>query len=183
MGMQQMQPELERLRERHKDSPKELLKEQLALNKKYKVRPLSLLLSMAVQIVVVIALYFALFREGFPEIQMELLYPFVSVPEAVSTGFFGVLYLLAPRHVLLAVLVGATQYLAIRLTLRRTPIPEHLPPERAVVHRMQQSMMLYFMPATIAVVSYFFAGAVGLYFLASNIISLGQEWLIKKHVL
>jgi YidC/Oxa1 family membrane protein insertase len=92
------------------------------------------------------------------------------------------LNLLTPGHYILAALVGATQYLAIRLTLRRTPPPSSAAPEKVAAHRMQQQMMLYFMPALMAVFSYFFAGAVGLYFLTGNLISLLQEWLIARRL-
>jgi len=47
---------------------------------------------------------------------------------------------------------------------------------------MQQNMMLYFMPAVMAVTSYYFAAAVGVYFVASNLFSVGQEWLIRRQL-
>jgi membrane protein insertase Oxa1/YidC/SpoIIIJ len=53
-------------------------------------------------------------------------------------------------------------------------------PERAAAQKMQRHLMLYFMPALMAVISYTFPAAVGLYFTAGNLISLGQEWWIKR---
>jgi len=183
MGMQAMQPELDTASERYKNDKEALARERMALLKKYKVNPFAGIAALAIQLVVIIALYFALFHEGFPAINAELLYAFVSAPAAVSTSFFGLLDLLTPYHLLLSVLVGASQYVAIWLTLRRTPLSATLHPDKVAVQRLQQNMMLYAMPALMAVISYTFAGAVGLYFLVSNLVSVLQEWLIRRHIL
>jgi YidC/Oxa1 family membrane protein insertase len=179
MGMQAMQGDLDIATERYKNDSEALARERMALLKKYKVNPFAGIVALVVQLVLIIALYYALFREGFPQIDQSILYSFVPMPDTISTTFFGLIDLLAPHHLILALLVGATQYLAIRLTLKRTPAPA-AGGDKAAVHKMQQQMMLYFMPALMAVFSYFFAGAVGLYFLAGNIISLGQEILVRR---
>ena len=182
MGMQAMQGDLEEVKEKHKHDKETLAREQIALFKKHKVNPLAGFGALFIQLGVLIALYFALFNEGFPVIKTALLYSFVQAPAEVSTTFFGLANLLEPKHLVLAVLVGATQYVAIWLTLRRTPVRGSLPPEKLAAQQMQQHMMLYLMPVVMAATSYFFAAAVGLYFLASNLFSIGQEWLIRRQV-
>ncbi len=181
MGMQAMQGDLDVLKEKHKDDKEAHAREQMALFKKHKVNPLAGFGALFIQLAVIIALYFALFREGFPVINPALLYAFVHMPDIVSTGFFGIIDLLTPKHIVLAVLVGATQYFAIRLTLGRTP-PSAAGGDKAAVARMQQQMMLYMMPAVMAVTSYYFAAAVGLYFVTSNLFSVGQEWIIRRRI-
>jgi len=47
---------------------------------------------------------------------------------------------------------------------------------------MQQQMMLYFLPAVMAFASYSLPAAVGLYFATGNVVSLGQEWVIRKQL-
>ena len=178
MGMAAMQPDLDRVSEQYKDDKAALTRERMALLKKYKVNPFAGFGALIIQLVVLIALYFALFHEGFPVINEALLYGVVQVPAQVSTTFFGLMDLLAPHNILLALLVGATQYLAIRLTLRRTPAPTH--PDKQAAHRMQTAMMLYFMPALMAIVSYTFPAAVGLYFVIGNLVSLFQEWILMR---
>jgi YidC/Oxa1 family membrane protein insertase len=178
MGMAAMQPELDAVSERYKDDKEALTRERMALLRKYKVNPFAGFGALIVQLVVLIALYFALFREGFPVINEGLLYGFVHAPAEVSTTFFGLIDLLSPHHLVLALVVGATQYLAIRLTLRRTPTPSH--PDKQAAHRMQTAMMLYFMPMLMAVVSYTFPAAVGLYFVVGNLVSLLQEWILMR---
>lgn len=178
MGMQAMQPDLDAAEAKYKDDKEALTRERMALLKKYKVNPFAGFGALLIQLVVLIALYFALFREGFPVIDQSLLYSFVQMPAQVSTTFFGLVDILSPHHIVLALLVGATQYMAIRLTLRRTPSPTN--PDKEAAHKMQSMMMLYFMPALMAVVSYTFPAAVGVYFVTGNLVSLGQEWILKR---
>lgn len=180
MGMAAMQSDLDQLKLKHKDDKEALAREQMGLFKKHKVNPLAGFGALFIQLAVIIALYFALFREGFPAIDLDLLYSFVHAPASVTTTFFGT-DLLTPHHIVLALLVGATQYAAIWLTLSRTPIAVATG-EKAAAARMQQQMMLYLMPAVMALTSYYFAGAVGIYFTATNIFSVGQEWLIKRQL-
>lgn len=180
MGMQAMQPELDTMSERYKDDKEALARERMALLKKYKVNPFAGIVALILQLTLLIALYFAMFREGFPAVDHALLYSFVQAPVTISTNFFGLLDLLVPHHIILALLVGGSQYLAIRLTLMRTPAPQGASKDKLAAHQMQQQMMRYFMPALMAVFSYFFAGAVGLYFLTSNVVSLGQEILVRR---
>jgi len=176
VGMQAMQPELDAAEEKYKGDKEGLTRERIALLKKYKVNPFAGFGALIIQLVVLIALYFALFHEGFPVINEALLYSFVHVPAQVSTTFFGLIDLMGSHHIPLAVLVGFTQYLAIRLTLRRTPSPKH--PDKEALHRMQSNLMLYFMPALMVVVSYSFPAAIGVYFLTSNLVSVLQEYIL-----
>lgn len=183
MGMQAMQLELDAATKKYKDNPEALTTARLELLKKHKVNPLAGIATLVIQLVVLISLYYAMFREGFPTITEHLLYSFVHTPAAVNTHFLGILDLLAPHHIILALLVGATQYLTISFTLARTNAAQSsLPPEKAAAQRMQSAMMLYFMPALLTVFGYFFPGAVGLYFVTGNVLSFGQELLIKRQL-
>ena len=180
MGMTAMQEDLDVLKEKHKDDKETIAREQMALFKKHKVNPLAGFGALIIQLVVLISLYFALFREGFPQINHQLLYTFVHAPEVISTTFFG-LNLLTPHHVVLALIAGVTQFGAIWLTLSRTAKPKGTD-DKAAAARMQQQMMLYVMPGVLALTSFYFAGAVGIYFAATNVFSIFQEWLIRRQL-
>ncbi len=179
IGMAALQPELESLKDKYKNDRERMAREQMALFKRHKVNPLATIFVLIIQLVVMLALYFALFHEHLPAVDTDFLYSFVPAPAHVSTSFFGLLNLLTPHHFVLAALVALSQYVAIALTLRRTPVAANMPAERAQVQKMQQNLMLYLMPALIGGFSFFLPGAVGLYFLAGNVLSVGQEWLIK----
>jgi len=180
MGMAAMQGELDEVSKKLKDKPKELTEARIALLKKYKVNPLASVGTLIIQLVVLIALYYAMFREGFPNIEEKLLYSFVHAPAAVNTHFLGLVDLLAPHYLSIAVIVALTQYAAIRLTVARTSKSQKLDADKAAIARMQNNMMLYFLPVMLAVFGYIFPAAVGLYFIVGNLFSVGQEWLIRR---
>ncbi len=113
----------------------------------------------------------------------ELLYPFVHVPAVVDITFFGLLQLMQPHNIALSIVVAGLQYGVAHLSMARTSAgAANLPKERQAAHRMQRSMMLYFLPVLMGVVSYSLPAAVGLYFAAGNLVSLGQELVIKRQL-
>ena len=182
MGLQAAQGELEAVNEKYKKNPEERMRKTRELFAKYNIRPLMGFAAIFVQFAVFIALYFALFREGFPNIDQNLLYAFVNTPTTISTNFFGLVDLLESRNALLALVVALTQYVTVRFTISRTNATTTVSGERAAAQRMQQNMLLYAMPVLMGVVSFFFPSAFGLYLAVGNLISLGQEWLIRKHL-
>lgn len=181
MGMQAAQPVLDEINKKYKDDTQERTKRTMQVFKERGIKPFSSLLSLFVQIPIFIALYLAFFREGLPEINGELLYSFVQAPESVNTMFLGVLDLLSPHNIALVIVVGGLQYLVAHFSILRMPQRE-LPPERAAAHKMQQYVMLYFLPILMAVFSYYLPAGVGLYFAASSLISLAQEWIIRRQI-
>lgn len=185
MGMQAMQGELEEIKEKYKNDREQQSRLMLGLYKKYNVNPLSMFLSIFIQIPIFIALYFAFFQTTLPAINTALLYPFVVVPELVNIHFLGVLNLALPHNLILVAVVGALQYLVMKLSVARTQnntAAKNLPPEKLMAQKMQQNMMLYMLPGIIAAVTYTTPAAVGLYFAAGSIISIGQEWLIRRQI-
>jgi YidC/Oxa1 family membrane protein insertase len=183
MGMQKVQGELDEINKKYKDDADERARRTMELFKQHKVRPFAGLLGLVVQIPIFIALYYAFFREGLPHIAANLLYSFVAAPTAVNTHFLGLLNLLAAHNVALGMFVGFLQWAVVKLSLGRAPAPSATQPaDKAQAQRMQQQMMLYAMPVLYAVITYTLPAAAGLYFAATNIISLGQEWLIRREL-
>lgn len=179
MGMAAIQPELDEINRKYKDDPRQRTEKTLALFREKNIRPFAGLLALVIQIPIFIALYFVFFREGLPAIDTTLLYSFVPAPASVQTTFMGALDLLAAHNLVLTVLVGGSQYLVTRLSLARTPARGGTP-EKQAVQRMQRSLMLYLLPGLMTVLAYTFPAGVGLYFLTSNLVSIGQEWYLKR---
>lgn len=179
IAMAAVQPEIDEINRKYKDNAEERARRTMALFKERKVRPLAGLLALLVQIPIFIALYFVFFKEGLPNIDTALLYSFVSVPAMVQTNFFGILDLLATNNILLAAIVGGTQYLVTKFSLARTPAKTGSP-ETEMAHKLQRSLMLYVLPGFMTVLSFTFPSGVGLYFATGNIISLAQEFYIKR---
>ncbi len=184
MGMQAVQGEIDEINEKFKDNPDEKAKRTMQLFKDKKIRPFAGFVAILVQIPIFIALYYAFFRENLPHIATNLLYPFVSSPQVVNLQFLGFLDLLKPHNIPLAVIVGGLQYLVVKVSLMRVKrgAPQNLDSKKAQTQAMQQNMMLYFMPALYVVISYSLPAAAGLYFGVGNLISLGQEFLIRHQL-
>ncbi len=185
MGMQALQGELDEINTKYKDDTKKRGELTMDLFRKHKVRPISAFLSLLVQIPVFIALYYAFFNEGLNPIATDLLYSFVQVPSVVATNFFGLVDLLATHNVVVAVLVAVLQYLVVLYSFARmdTPKASAKQSDKERMMGMQRKLMLYFLPALMGVVSYSVPSAVGIYFIAGSVISLGQEWYIQRQML
>jgi YidC/Oxa1 family membrane protein insertase len=183
MGMQAAQVELDEINQKYKDNSEEKARRTLALYKERNIRPFASILALLVQLPIFIALYFALFREGLPHIAQNLLYSFVGAPHAVNTNFLGILDLTQSHNFVIPVIVGGLQFAVAYISMSRmknssAPIPK----EKKAALAMQQNMMLYMFPFLMAFVSYTLPAAVGLYFITSNFISVGQELIIKRQL-
>jgi len=182
MGMQAVQGELAEINKKYKDDSAERAKQTMALYKANKISPFASILALLIQLPIFLALYFAFFREGLPNVDASLLYSFVHVPDMVNLQFLGFVNLLTPHNILLSLLVGGLQYLVTYFSLARTTPSPHIAPEKQTAQKMQQRLMLYFLPALMAMISYSLPAAVGLYFATGNAFSLGQEWLIRRQM-
>ncbi len=184
MALQAVQPELDDLKEKLKGNQQELIRRQGELFQKHHIRPLSMLGSVVLQLVIFLSLSYVFFRLGLPHIRTDLLYPFVHAPAVVNEVFLGFFDLTTPHHWFLALLVALCQFFVMLLSLARTvPNLSRMNDEQRRAHKLQRQMMLYMLPLVMAVAAYFPAGAVGLYLLVSTLISLGQEWLIRRRPL
>jgi YidC/Oxa1 family membrane protein insertase len=184
MGMAAVQGDLDEINEKYKDDANEKAKRTMALYKEKNIRPLAGFVAIIVQIPIFIALYYSFARENLPHIDTNLLYSFVHVPSEVNIIFLGILNLLNAHNIILAVIVAFLQYLVVRLSILRTnrATTKPLAADKAQMQAMQQNLMMYAMPALYAVIVYTLPAVAGLYFGVSNLISLGQELLIRSQL-
>ena len=184
MAMQAVQPELNRINEKHKDDASVRAQETAALFLKHRIKPFSLIFSTIIQLVIFIGLSYVFFRLAPPTIHSELLYSFVRTPGVVGTHFLGFLDVTARNNFILALLVGATQYYAIKLSLDRTgkPAPDATP-EKIAAQKMQRNMMIVMLPVMGAVFTYTFPAGVGIYMVVTSLVSVAQEMIIKQRPL
>ena len=170
--------EINRIKERHKSDKQAQGKAIMDFYREKKINPFAGILPIFIQIPVVIALYYVFFKGGLPVIDASLLYSFVPTPAAVDMHFLGIA--LAGKSVFLALLVGVTQYVQGRLSLP-PPKPRGEKPSLGedLAHGMHLQMK-YMMPVFMAFVSYAVSGAVALYFITSNVFTIGQEMYLRK---
>ncbi|HEV8666588.1 MAG TPA: YidC/Oxa1 family membrane protein insertase [Candidatus Paceibacterota bacterium] len=184
MGMAAIQGDLDEINEKYKDDPTEKAKQTMALYKERNIRPLAGLVAVIAPIPIFIALYYSISREGLPHIETNLLYSFVHAPATVNIIFLGFLNLLTPHNIGLALVVALLQYAVVRLTVLRTNRSNTKPlsPEKAQAQAMQQNLMLYALPVVFGFIVYSLPAVAGVYFAATNVISIGQELIIRHQM-
>ena len=186
MGMAAVQGELDEINEKYKDDPTEKAQRIMALYKERNIKPFSSFIAVLAPIPIFIALYYSIAREGLPHIDTNLLYSFVHVPTTVNVEFLGFLNLLASHNIPLSIIVAFLQYLVVRLSITRTKkattTAKPLAADKAQAQAMQQNLMLYALPILYVFIVYSLPAVAGLYFGVTNLISVGQELLIKRQI-
>lgn len=172
--LKKIQPEINKIKEETPDRT-EQAKKTLELYKKAGVNPLSGCLPVLIQIPIVISLYYVFFQ-GLV-FNTDILYGGVSVPETVKTTFFGAD--LAGKSLVLALLAGITQFFQITIANKRTTIQEGSGIQ-AQIGKSLQFQMKYILPIFITLIAYRISGAVALYWVVNNIVSIVIELVISK---
>lgn len=175
MRMKALEPELNRIKTTVTDKA-EQNRQTYALYKEKKVNPFSSCLLVLVQLPVIIALYWV-FLKGF-DVATAAPYSFVHLPESFNLRFLG-FFDLGTRSIVLAVIAGITQYIQGVLAQGRQgkSSAEGMAGQFA---QTMQTQMLYVLPIMIAVIAYRVSAAVALYWITSNIFTIGQE-LYTRH--
>lgn len=159
-AMQKLQPEMQRLKDRHKDDQVALQKEMMELYRRNKVNPLSGCVPMLLQIPIFVGLYNALMHS------IELRHaPFMlwindlAAPDRLDVAGFGI--------PVLVLLMGASMVLQQWLT------PQQGDPT-------QQRIMLL-MPVVFTFMFIGFPSGLVLYWLVNNVLSIAQQyWMLRS---
>lgn len=180
--LKRINPQLEELKETHKDDQQKQVKEMFALYKKHGVHPLSGFLTLLIQLPVIFSLYWIFYRGGFPVIDTTLLYSFVPQPESVSMHLFDFIDLTA-KSIPLAFLAGATQF--VHAWIAMEPPQTNTKPGESMKDDIMRSLHIqtrYILPLVIMFVAYTISAAVALYWTVSNLFTIGQEILVRRRL-
>ena len=179
--MRDLAPELESVKEEHKEDKKKQTLEVMALYKKRNIRPFLSLLVVIMQIPIILGLYWVFFRGGLPEIDVDLLYSFVTKPTEVNMQFLGLIDM-AGRSALLALLAGTAQFIHSSFVLPEPKPKSDNPTLKEDLARSFHLQMKYVMPIIVVVISYTISAAIALYWATSNIFAIGQELLVRRSI-
>jgi YidC/Oxa1 family membrane protein insertase len=156
--MKRVQPKLKEIQDKYKDRPEEFQRRTMELYKKEKVNPLGGCLPMLIQLPVLWAIYALLTN------------PKYGVAGFISKDvFLGVLPLGTKNNIILAVISGASTFLQQKMT---TP---------TAGTESSQQMFLYFTPVLFGFITWTVSAGIGLYWVASNIIGIAQQYLIYEY--
>lgn len=181
----EMKPRLDELKEEYKDDREGLAREMMALYKEKGISPFSTIFLMFIQIPILIALYLSVVGNGgapLPNVNTDLLYAFVPVPETVNMIFLGLLDITA-KSIPLAILAAMAQFAHSHLAMPK-PEPKKEGESPNFQDDLMRSMhlnMRYTMPILIGVIAYSFSAAVAIYFTISALTMVAQEVFLRKH--
>ncbi len=184
MVMREIEPKMKEIKEKYKEKREEQALKMMQLFKDAAVNPFSSILLILIQLPIVIALYFAVYSGGgikLPDINLELLYSFIPAPEQASMLFFGIVDI-AARSLPLALLAGITQFIHTHLSLPKAAPRDKSKKEldfKEEFARSMQVQMRYVMPLMIFFVAYSISAAIALYFTVSNLMAIGQEYVVR----
>lgn len=177
IAMKKLAPEVEELKKKYKKNSPEQNAAVWALYRERGVHPLAGIGLLLIQLPVLFGLYWVFFRGGFPQVDTSLLYSFVSAPPSIDMEFLGFIDMGARHNIPLALLVAATQFIYTRLSMGPRSARANI--EASFSEDMARSFDVqarYFFPLTFAVIAYFVAAAVPLYWFTSNLFMIAQEY-------
>lgn len=187
-----IQPILKELQTKYKDDRQKLSEEMLKAYKEHNVNPFAGILLLFVQIPILIAIYqvsLNIFKsENYPA-----LYSFITLPETFNPQFFGLLNVADSKNIILALLVGISQYYQIKLIMKRTQPakPKETKkskkkksdkPEEPDFATTLNKQMLFMMPILVTIFAYSFPAAMSLYWITTTLFTIGQEFILIKQV-
>ncbi|MEK7607707.1 MAG: YidC/Oxa1 family membrane protein insertase [Patescibacteria group bacterium] len=179
--MKLIEPDLKKIKEKHKDNKQTQALETMKLYKEKKVNPFSSILLLLIQIPILWAIYKIFYSSGLSDINTDILYSFVNVPPAISTFFLGIIDV-SQKNIWLAVIAAVTQYFQISFSAPNIPKKTEGGGFQEDFARSMHLQMKYVLPIIIFFVSYQVAGALALYWATSNLFMIGQELYIRKQL-
>jgi YidC/Oxa1 family membrane protein insertase len=188
--MQELQPKLNKLKEKHKDNQEALAKETMMLWKEHKVNPFGSCLPLLIQFPVLIALFYVI-QNGLNPDNAYLLYaPLKDFSlSVINVNFLGILDLTAVNSVLLPLFVGSLQFLQMKLAMLKTEkkkadAKSGDKDKKETKNEMETAnqMMIYVMPVMIAVFTASVPAGVGLYWSISTLYGIIQQVIVNKQV-
>lgn len=154
--MQKIQPQLKELQKKYKDDKQKLQQETMAFYKENNVNPMAGCLPLILQMPV----FFALFQ--------TLRNPTEKVTSVVGDNLSFLWLKLNERdpYYILVILMVATMFLSTKLS---TTDPK-------------QAKMMYILPVVFGFISFQFEAGILLYWVTTNVWSIGQQWIVNKIV-
>ena len=180
--MNAIKPELDAIREKYKKDKQEQARQTMSLYKEKKINPLAMILPLFVQIPIIFGLYWVFFRGGLPDVNMDLLYSFISVPDVVNMQFIGLVDM-GGKSIVIAFLAGITQYIHTKISFPKPNIKNNEQSFKNDLARSMHIQMRYVLPVIVGVISYTISAAIAVYWTTSNLFAIGQEIFVRQRML
>lgn len=179
--MQEIGPALAQIKEKYKSDSQEQAKQTLALYREKGVNPFSGVLVLLIQLPIIFALYRIFLSAGFPNVNSLLLYSFIHAPQHINIEFLGLINI-TQKSVLLAFLAALSTFFQLKLATAAQSKPTEGSNKSFGddLARSMQTQMKYFFPILVFFISYKISGVIALYWLTSNLFTIGQEIVVRR---
>ncbi len=182
--MQGINDDLKIIKDKYKNK-EEQARKTLELYKEKGVNPFSGILVLLIQLPIIFALYGIFLNAGFPNVNDSLLYPFIHAPEHINTFFLGLIDI-TKKSMPLALFAAISTYFQLKLATTNQSKPKgKTETKNSFGEDLAQSMqtqMKYFFPIIVFFISYNISGVIALYWLVSNLFTIGQEIVVRRGI-
>ncbi|HVY67563.1 MAG TPA: YidC/Oxa1 family membrane protein insertase [Patescibacteria group bacterium] len=173
-AMNDLQPKLNALREKHKDNQEEQAKAMMELYREHKINPFSSCLPLIIQLPIIIGLYQVL-RSALNasldlSVRLQGLYSFVSRPDSLSPYFLHFLDLSKP-NIYLGILAGLVQFWQSKMMLSKTPGQD--PTAKALAFQTT-----YLLPLISMYIAIKLPAGLPLYWIVTTLFAVAQQYYI-----
>lgn len=187
-SLQELQPKIKALKEKHKDDQQQLAQETMKLYKEHGVNPCGSCLPLIIQMPFLIAV-FQVLRSGLDQSSAHLLYPFLSSFDlgVIDVMFFG-RDLTQPEKFVLPLLVTVLTFGSMKLSQARqqkkvhdiTPHGSKKEPKTMQEMEIATKMMTYMMPIMIGYFAMQYPAGLALYWTIATLFSVFQQLVLNK---
>jgi len=186
--MQELQPKLNRIREKYADNQEMIAKETMELWKENKVNPAGSCLPLLIQFPILIAIY-QVIQNGLNPDNHYLLYTALQnfSLSNVSVNFLGILDLTSINTFVLPLIIGTLQFLQMRLAIYRAEKNKVKTDDKDKSAKKSETeianqMMIYVMPVMIALFTASAPAGIGLYWGISTLYGIFQQLVVNRQV-
>jgi YidC/Oxa1 family membrane protein insertase len=175
-ALQDLQPKIDELKKKFKGDKQAMSIALMALYKENKVNPFSSCLPLLIQLPFFIAI-FKVFKDGFAQDHLDLLYSFVVNPELINTlslGFFE----LSERSIILALLAGAAQFWQGKMMVSKKPEVKTEGAKDENMMAIMNKQMLYIMPGVTVLIGLSFPAGLTFYWFLTTLFTVFQQKLV-----
>lgn len=177
--MRKLEPEMQRIREKHRNDRQQQALKLIEVYKQHKLNPFSGLILIFIQAPILIALYWIFLKGGLPNVTNSLLYSFVDPPGSVNMQFLGLVDI-THKSVVLAIVAALAQFIQIKLTMPHTTKSKGGRTFEQDFARMLQVQMKYIFPIIVFFIAYQYTAVIALYLITSSLFAIGQELYVKS---
>lgn len=174
--MQELQPHLSEIKEKHKGDQQTIAAETMKLWKENRVNPFGSCLPLLIQFPILIALFYVVQTGLNPDKEYLLYTGFVDISLTDINVMFSRFLDLTEREIFwLPLVVGILQFLQMKMAMVKKKEGE-----KKSETDMVNKTMLYFLPVMIAIFTASVPSGVGLYWLTSTLFGIVQQYFVNK---